>query len=223
MTVPQKCISHSYVDDTKLQISFKLQNKDIAVAEINDDLCKLCNWCFRNYLLLNPDKSKLMVFGTTKMLPKLHDITLSLLGKDLLPTIHDKSLGPLADFCSICQGNFIISPPSPQFNVVYQDEFVIARFQHCRGGRGFLIPVMSLVIVSKIACQCMFQLSDPNVPRTFVEDCICVTKSDNDMLSGQSYKKVSHFVLICYDIAFGSRNKCFTCFNFSRFMILYTF
>ena len=36
--VPQRCISHSYVDDTKLQISFKLQNKDIAVAEMNEDL-----------------------------------------------------------------------------------------------------------------------------------------------------------------------------------------
>ena len=31
------------------------------------------------------DKSKVMVFGTRKMLPKLQDITLSLLGKDLLP------------------------------------------------------------------------------------------------------------------------------------------
>ena len=39
------------------------------------------------------------------------------------------------------------------------------------GGRGFLILVMALVIVSKIAYQCMFQLSDPGVPRTFVEDC----------------------------------------------------
>ena len=39
------------------------------------------------------------------------------------------------------------------------------------GGRGILILVMSLVIVSKIACQRMFQLSDRSVPRTFVEDC----------------------------------------------------
>ena len=61
--------------------------------------------------------------------------------------------------------------PSPQFNVVYRDEVVIVRFQYCRGGRGFLIPVMPLVIVSKVACQRMFQLSDPVVPRTFVEDC----------------------------------------------------
>ena len=59
-----------------------------------------------------------------------------------------------------------------RFNVVYRDEVVIARFQHCWGlGRGFLIPVMPLVIVSKIVCQRMFQLSDPSLPRTFVEDC----------------------------------------------------
>ena len=45
-------------------------------------------------------------------------------------------------------------------------KIVIARFQHCRGGRGFLIPVMPLVIVSKIAYQRIFQLFDPGVPRT---------------------------------------------------------
>jgi len=31
--------------------------------------------------------------------------------------------------------------------------------------------VMSLLIVSKIACQHIFMLSDPAVPRTFVVDC----------------------------------------------------
>ena len=50
-------------------------------------------------------------------------------------------------------------------------KIVIARFQHCRGGRGLLIPVMPLAIVSKMAYQRIFQLFDPVVPRTFVEDC----------------------------------------------------
>ena len=61
--------------------------------------------------------------------------------------------------------------PHPPFNVVYRDEFVIARFQHCLGGRGVAIPVMSLQIVCKIACQHIFMLSDSGVPRTFVWDC----------------------------------------------------
>ena len=33
------------------------------------------------------------------------------------------------------------------------------------------MPVMSLVFVSKKACQHIFVLSDPGVPRTFVGDC----------------------------------------------------
>jgi len=61
-----------------IQVSFKLQNNDIAMAKMNKDLCKVCNWCFRNYLQPNPNKSKLTVFGTIEMLPKLQDITLSL-------------------------------------------------------------------------------------------------------------------------------------------------
>ena len=80
-----------------------------------------------------------------------------------------KVLARLPSFADL-SWKFISSASSPQFNVVYRDEVVIARFQHCQGGRGFLIPVMPLVIVSKIACQRMFQLSDPGVPRIFVED-----------------------------------------------------
>ena len=85
---------------------------------------------------------------------------------------------------------FISSPPSPQFNVVYRDEVAIARFQHCQGGRWLRIPVMPLLIVSKIACQRMFQLSNPGVARTFVEDCICVTRRDYDMFSGKIRKRL---------------------------------
>ena len=39
------------------------------------------------------------------------------------------------------------------------------------GGSGLPMPVMSLVFVSKKACQHIFVLSDPGVPRTFVGDC----------------------------------------------------
>ena len=71
---------------------------------------------------------------------------------------------------------FISSPPSPNsmlFIVMkltlsihpWQRDFIV-RSQHCRREGGSLF-----VIVSKIACQGMFQLSDPGVPRTFVEDC----------------------------------------------------
>ena len=89
-------------------------------------------------------------------------------------------------------------------------KIVIARFQHCRGGRGFLIPLMPLVIASKIAYQRMFQLFDPGVPRTFVEDCRWLSKRStghwryNAQISSQygetstsSVRKVFVHLLLC--------------------------
>ena len=49
-------------------------------------------------------------------------------------------------------------------------------------GRGFLIPVMPLVFVSKVVCQRMLQLSDPGVPRNFVEDCSFLQNKLTDTL-----------------------------------------
>ena len=76
-----------------------------------------------------------------------------------------------AHFSSIFQGNLSVNfgPLPLQFNVVYRDEVVIARFQHCWGGGGGGVLCSSdaiLVIVSKRACQRMLRLSDPGVPRT---------------------------------------------------------
>ena len=60
---------------------------------MNDDLFKLRNWCFDNRLLLNPDKTKLIVYGNRQMISKLQDFRLTLLGKELLPVDSVKDLG----------------------------------------------------------------------------------------------------------------------------------
>lgn len=77
-----------------------------------------------------------------------------------------KSFGTLLHFCSICQGTLSVHMvPCLQFNVVYRDEIVIARFQHCRGvggggGAGFPIVLILLgYFFSKTACQPIFVLS----------------------------------------------------------------
>ena len=55
-SVPEKCKSNSYVDDTKLSVFFHLQNKQGAIDDMNEDLLKVRNWCFNNLLLLNPKR-----------------------------------------------------------------------------------------------------------------------------------------------------------------------
>ena len=73
---------------------------------------------------------------------------------------------------------FISSSQSLQFNVVYRDEVIIARLQHCWRGRGLPILVMALAIVPKIPHQSIFLMSQPNVPSTFVVDCSLSGKSE---------------------------------------------
>ena len=60
--VPRSCLTESYVDDTKLYISFPVHDWAKAVADLNADLLYIRNWCFENRLLLNPDKTKLIVY-----------------------------------------------------------------------------------------------------------------------------------------------------------------
>ena len=69
----------------------------IIIAAMNDNLIKLRNWCFDNRLLLNPDKTKLIVYGNQKMILKLQDFCLPLLGKELLPIDSVKDLGVVFD------------------------------------------------------------------------------------------------------------------------------
>ena len=56
-------------------------------------------------------------------------------GTDYNPRQKSWHTCPLLRYLS---GKFISLSSSPQFNVVYRDEFVIARFQHCQGEGGSL-------------------------------------------------------------------------------------
>ena len=64
---------------------------------IKDDLQQICDWCFENYLLLNLDNTKLMVFSSPQMIFKPLSFKLSFLGKELLLTDSVKGLGVILD------------------------------------------------------------------------------------------------------------------------------
>ena len=55
---PLSCFTESYVDDTKLYISFPVHDWAKSVTDLNADLLHIRNWCFNNRLLLNPDKNQ---------------------------------------------------------------------------------------------------------------------------------------------------------------------
>ena len=68
--VSETCSSACYIDDTKLILSFTVEESHTTAVKINDDLQLIRDWCFENYLLLNPDDTKLMVFGSPQTICK---------------------------------------------------------------------------------------------------------------------------------------------------------
>ena len=95
--MPENCSSQCYVDNTKLLMSFQLHDQHAAIAKMNKDLLSIRNWCFDNQLLLSPDKTKLVIFGSRQMTAKVSDFRLFLLGKELEPVKAARDLGVTLD------------------------------------------------------------------------------------------------------------------------------
>ena len=53
--VPSSCNLESYVDDSKLFLSFPLIELDEAIEKLEQDLLSVAQWCCENHLLINPD------------------------------------------------------------------------------------------------------------------------------------------------------------------------
>ena len=54
-------------------MSFQLQEKEEVMTRMYKDILRIWNWCFSNKLLINPAKTKLVVFGSRQMTTKVND------------------------------------------------------------------------------------------------------------------------------------------------------
>ena len=86
-TIPESGSLESFVDDSKLYLSFPVKDATAVVQLINEDLAKIATWCSYNGLLINSDKIKLLVMGNRQMLLRLlKDFHVTLLGKEVTPS-----------------------------------------------------------------------------------------------------------------------------------------
>ena len=132
-----------YVDDTKLQISFKMHDCLTAMNDLNSDLL-IQNWCFNNFLLLNPDNTKLIVFGSQQLLAKLPDFKISLLGKDLALASSAKDLVVVLD-PQLTFDDHILKTTSSCMSSLAQ----ISRLKHVVD-RNQLVAVINALVFSKL-------------------------------------------------------------------------
>ena len=95
---PSSCNLESYVDDSKLYLSFPLIQLDAAIDKLKQDLLSVAQWCCENHLLINPDKTKLLFLGTKQMLNKLpQNLSMSFPGATLKLVASSKDLGVILD------------------------------------------------------------------------------------------------------------------------------
>ena len=93
----KNCSIESYVDDAKLFLSFGIKERETALSQLTQDLNRVASWCCTNRLLINPQKTKLMLFGTRQLIGRVSDIAIPFLGKALSPSNSCKDLGIVFD------------------------------------------------------------------------------------------------------------------------------
>ena len=68
---------HCFADDTQLYLSFKSDDKsslDEAISAMNRCISDLRNWMIRDRLMINDDKTELILIGTRQQLGKINDV-----------------------------------------------------------------------------------------------------------------------------------------------------
>ena len=62
-SVVRSCQLESYVDDSKVLMSFPVKVIDATKIALEEDLRRVATWCSENHLLINPGKTKFLVCG----------------------------------------------------------------------------------------------------------------------------------------------------------------
>ena len=66
------------------------KNMNSCLVKMTEDLRLIAGWCCSHQLLINPSKTKLILFGTRQLLSKVSDIRVPLLDQELTPVFSVK-------------------------------------------------------------------------------------------------------------------------------------
>ena len=106
LSVPKKCETMGYVGDTKLLLALLPFDISVAISDFNGDLRENAKWYSTSSLLINPNKTKLLVVGVPQLTRNVSLPPVVLLGKNikLLPV---KRLGDLDRLCRNFRRSYI--------------------------------------------------------------------------------------------------------------------
>ena len=95
---PQFCQLESYVHDSKVLLSFPVNDFNDAKIKLEEDLRKVAIWCCENQLLINPGKTKFMLNGTRQLMSShLVDLSVSFMRRTLTPVDSARDLSVIVE------------------------------------------------------------------------------------------------------------------------------
>ncbi|CAB4036683.1 Hypothetical predicted protein, partial [Paramuricea clavata] len=98
--VPKESNLESYVDDSKIYLAFSIRDAELAAMKLTEDMRRITAWCCLNSLLVNPEKTKLLILGTRQMLEQVpENFQITILGENITPVAVAKDLGMILDSC----------------------------------------------------------------------------------------------------------------------------
>ena len=148
LSVPKRCLSASYVDDCKLYLSFSPAELPTSILALNEDLTRISQWCCKNSLLINPDKTKVLAVGLPQLLKKLSSFSITLFDKEITPVPVVKDLGVLLD-TRLSYNQHITEIASKCLFKLYQ----INRIKHLLDRKTLLLVINSFVFSKLQYCS----------------------------------------------------------------------
>ena len=146
LSVPVHSKSVCYVDaDCKLYLSFPSVDLPDAIELLNEDLRNICKWCCQNSLLINPNKTKVLLVGVPTLLRNLPTVSISLFGKEIQPVPVIKDLGVFIDQ-SLTYNEHIQKLFSNCLNKLVQ----INRIKHLLDRKTVIILLLNAFVFSKL-------------------------------------------------------------------------
>ena len=134
----------SYVDDTKVYLSFSSKDIDSCLTKVTEDLRLIAAWCCTNKLLINPRKTKLILFGMRQLLSKIPDVRVPFLGKNLAPVPFVKDLGIILD-SNLTLNKHVNTVPSSLISTLCQ----ISKVKHLFS-KSVLFIILNCLVFSKL-------------------------------------------------------------------------
>ena len=127
----------------ELAFSFVSAELTMSISALKEDLMRISQWCCKNSLLINPDKTKVLAIGVPQLLQKLSSFSITLFDKlnELTPVPVVKDLGVILDTC-LSYNEHITKTASNCLFKLQQ----INRIKHLLDRRTLLLVINSFVL-----------------------------------------------------------------------------